>query len=391
MPGDRATGYTLPTGKIKHINMVLVKSAGKEKYDAVIIGVGQAGNPLAHSLVEKNYHIAVVEKNLEGGSCINYGCTPSKAMISSAQTAYTLKKSQQWGIHSSITDIDFKQICQRRDQIVRSFRDKTTEFLESHENIDFFRGTASFAGGRKIQISLSGGEKTEITADKIFINTGTKPRIEEYRGLNQIQYYHSKNWVDIRELPESILIVGGGYIGTEMAQMFRRFGSGVTILQDSGQILTHEDRDISEELQNILRDESIEILLNATLQSVRKIDNKYLEADISGRSDDIKKKFSHILIATGTIPATDELKPEAAGIKTDNHGFIIVNDKLETSVKDIYAMGDCKGGPEFTHISYDDFRIINDHLFGSGKKSLKGRPCTIHSFYRSGAWTDRSE
>ncbi len=350
-----------------------LKKAAKEKYDAVIIGVGQAGEPLAHRLVKEGYHTAVIEKDLEGGSCINYGCTPTKTMISSAYTAYVIRKSQEWGIHASISELDFGRICERRDRIVESFRQKMTDFLEKGEKPDFFRGTATFTGERKIRISLNDGGRTEFTGDKIFINTGTYPRIPEIDGLSQLKYYTAKNWMEIRELPESMLIVGGGYIGAEFAQMFRRLGTEVIIAQKSGQLLPREDEDIAAEITHFLEEENITVHLGSTVEKVRKADNKYIEVIIATKNEKVKKKVTHILIAAGTKPATEELNPGAAGIDTDENGYIRVNDRLETGVKGIYAMGDCKGGPEFTHISYDDFRIVSDQLFGEGKKTTRAR------------------
>ncbi len=183
--------------------MGLKTKASKEPYDAVIIGAGQACEPLAPKLAGKNFRLAVIEKDLEGGSCVNYGCTPSKAMISSARAAYIIKKSQEWGIHAAITDLNFEEICNRRDRIVEAFRHKITKFLENDDSVDFFRGTATFTGEKKIRIHLSEGGKTDLTAKKIFINTGTRPREIEVEGLSHITYYHAKNWMEIRELPES--------------------------------------------------------------------------------------------------------------------------------------------------------------------------------------------
>ncbi len=347
-----------------------------QQYDAIIIGTGQAGKPLAKKLSDEGWKIAVVEEAGEGGSCINYGCTPTKTMISSAQVAYILKNSLSWGINHSGMAVDFDVVIGRRDEIVNESRIKIRHMLEDSENIDYIKGLATFRN--KYDLEISRQEEHEprkiIRSDKIFINTGSLPDIPSIKGLDTARYYTAKTWMGIKKLPENLLILGGGYIGIEFAQMFHRLGSKVTVFQMTDQLLPREDRDVAIEMLQILWDEGIRVHLNTKVEELKTMENGSLE--ISFYEGQMKRSMiaSHFLVATGTKAATADLHPEKAGLKMDEKGYIQVNDILESSVKGIYALGDCKGGPEFTHISYDDFRIITDHLFGDKHRRVSDRP-----------------
>lgn len=341
-------------------------------FDAIIIGSGQAGNPLASAFANKNMSAAVIEKNLAGGSCINYGCTPSKTMRASARIAYLAKRSEDFGIHASSVKVNMKEVYERKKNIVESFRKGTLKGL-NNKNITLFRGDASFIDEKTIQIKLKNGKTKNISGDKIFINTGGRPSIPQIKGLKKIPYLDSTSIMELKEIPEHLLIIGGGYIGLEFGQMFKRFGSNVSIIQKGKQLLSREDPDITEEIKNILLKDGIKIYLNAEVLEVSSGKNKTVNLKIKTSSGEKNLKGSHILAATGHEPNTENLNLFTVGIKTDKKGYIKVNNKLETNVKNIYALGDVKGGPAFTHISFDDFRIIRDNILEGKNNSIKNR------------------
>ena len=350
-----------------------MSSKNNVTYDAAVIGVGQAGNPLIKKLVSENWNIAVIEQEFEGGSCINYGCTPTKAMISSAKIAYMAQNANQWGIITRDVEADFQKVIERRNRIVEMFRKSTTDFLEGNENIAFYRGTASFHDEKSLTITDNHGKQQTIQAGKIFINTGTVPRIPGIPGLHNVNFHTSKNWMEITTLPKKLAIVGGGYIGLEFAQMFHRLGSEVTLFQNGSQLMPREDEDIAAEMKSILEKEGIDIHLEANIHNVKNENNtiKITYETPDGRGE---TSASNLLVAAGTNAAIHDLHLENAGISTDKREYIKVNEKMETSTANIFAMGDVKGGPEFTHIAYDDYRILENHLFGDDKRFISDRP-----------------
>ncbi len=346
-----------------------------KKFDAIIIGSGQSGNPLAKSLAENNWHVAVIEKLYVGGSCINYGCTPSKTLAASARIAYLTKNSSSFGVQSDHVKVSMNQVYQRKKKIVESFRSGVLKGLE-HKNITLFRGTASFLDSKTIEIKTSKNKSETITADKIFINTGGRPSIPKINGLKEIPYLDSTSIMELKEIPEHLLIIGGGYIAVEFGQMFRRFGSKVTIVQRGNQLLTKEDKDIADEVYNILKDDGINIFLNAETNKVstsKQKNKNIINLSVSTAKGSKKISATHLLIAAGHTPNTEELNLSAAGIKTNEKGFITTNNHLETNIKGVYAIGDVKGGPAFTHISYDDFRILKSNILDKKNRSVKGR------------------
>jgi dihydrolipoamide dehydrogenase len=349
-----------------------------EKFDAVIIGSGQAGNPLAKDLASEGWKVAVIERNFAGGSCINYGCTPSKTMFASAKTADFIKRSYEYGIYTSSVKVNMKEVYLRKKEIVQSFRKGTLKRLYSSKNISLIKGEASFIDSNTIKISLKKNETRIISSNKIFINTGGRPSIPSINGLDKISYLDSTSIMELKELPKHLLIVGGGYIGVEFGQMFKRFGSNVSIIQHSGQLLGREDPDIAQEIKRILEKEDVEVYLNSDVIKVEKLKNNILLTMSNGKKE-VAISGSHILIAAGHKPNTEDLNLPAAGIKTDEKGYIKVNDKLETNIEGIYALGDVKGGPAFTHISYDDYRIVRDNILLNKNRTIRGRivPYTV--------------
>jgi dihydrolipoamide dehydrogenase len=343
-------------------------------YKAIIIGSGQGGTPLAQALAGKNLRTALIENTHIGGTCINEGCTPTKTMIASAKSAYNVNRSNDYGINVGEVSIDMKKIRERKRAIVKSFREGSENRLTDTKNLDLFMGTASFTGKKSISVKRNDGSVENLTADRIFINTGTRPFIPPIEGLDSVSYLDSTSIMELPEVPEHLVIIGGGYIGLEFGQMFRRFGSKVTIIQLGESLIPREDDDIIEEMTKILKDDGIDIMLNSKTKSVYQEDEKQINLSIDTPNGKEKISASHILIATGRKPNSDKLNLKEAGIKTDEKGFIKVNNKLETNIKDIYAIGDIKGPPFFTHISYDDFRIIRDNLLEGKSASIKGRP-----------------
>ncbi len=332
-----------------------------ETFDAIIIGSGQAGSPLAVSLAKQGLRTAIIERSHLGGTCINTGCTPTKAMIGSAQAAYTAKNSQDLGVTTAHVQVDFQKIIARKDKIVENFRAGSANSLEDKENIALVRGQARFIDKKMVEVALNEGGKRVLKADKIFIDTGSKTHVPDIEGIETSGYLDNRTIMELHELPEHLMIIGGGYIGLEFGQMFHRFGSKVSIFQHGEHIADHEDDDVADELANILQDEGIDIHLNSSIESVSK---SGAFVTLSGSFSGKKQQYTgtHLLVATGRMPNTGELQLDKTGVKTGEKGYITVNNKLETNIEGIYALGDVKGGPQFTHVSYNDYLIVAANL-----------------------------
>lgn len=335
------------------------------KYDAVIIGTGQAGPTLARSLAQSGYSTAIIEEARFGGTCVNTGCTPTKAYIASARRAFVAKNSSSLGVSSGEVRVDLQAIKKRKDDLVEASASGLKEALEETENLTVVEGKGIFTGPNTIQVE----EKT-ITADKIFINTGGKPRIPD--GFDRVEYLTNESMLELTSIPGHLIIAGGGYVGLEFAQMFRRFGSEVTIIEMGSRLLGKEDPDVSEAIKEILIDEGIEIRLNAKCMT-GKMDNGEVIVNINCTEGDPEVRGSHLLIATGRIPNTAALQLEKAGVETDEKGFITVNDQLQTNINHIWALGDCNGEGAFTHTAYNDYQIVSSHLLGGKKRTLSDR------------------
>jgi pyruvate/2-oxoglutarate dehydrogenase complex dihydrolipoamide dehydrogenase (E3) component len=356
-----------------------VKEFTKEHYDAIIIGVGQAGKPLALALSEKGSKVAIIERYLVGGSCINYGCTPTKTLVASAKAAYEARRAFEYGIKTGDIHVDYTAVRKRKDKVVEQFRKRVKKGLDEAEGITLLCGEASFTGPRQVRVALNdeGGERI-LTADWVFINTGTSARIPDLDGLENTKWLTSTSLLDLEELPDHLLILGGGYIGLEFGQMYRRFGSKVTIIERGDQLLKREDKDIASEVASFLEEEGITIHLNSEAE---KISTSSRGLTLVYDKDDKPHEVtgSHLLIAIGNTPNTKVLNLEAAGIETNDKGYIQVNDRLETSQPGVYALGDVKGGPKFTHVSYDDYRVVKQNLLVDGKATISDRkvPYTV--------------
>lgn len=350
-----------------------------QNYDAIIIGTGQAGKPLAMSLADADWKVAIIEKDLVGGSCINVGCSPTKAMVSSARVAHLASRAADYGVNIGKINIDMKIVKAKKQKIVESFRGGNIKRLNGHKNIDLIMGEARFSGQNSIEIDLKDGGNLEIISDKIFINAGCRPDVPSIPGINDLPFLNSSSVMELEEVPEHLLVLGGGYIGLEFGQMFRRFGSKVTIIHRGKQLLSREDADIAEEVAKIFGNEGIDVILNADVTELKQSEDNNIILTYKSDQETITISGSHLLVATGRIPNSDSLNLDSAGVETGDHGYIIVNEKLETNMPGIYSLGDINGGPQFTHISYDDFRIIRSNFLEGGSSSTTGRfvPYTV--------------
>ena len=343
-------------------------------YDAIVIGSGQAGGPLAKKLALAGKKTALIEKRYIGGTCINDGCTPTKTMVGSAKMAYMASRSKELGVDIKDFKVNMKQVKKRKDDVVMQFRSGSQHGLEKTKGLDLLFGEATFTGEKTISVKLNNGKTSELKGELIFMNTGCKPIIPGIEGIDDIDYLTSTSILELDKVPDHLLIIGGNYIGLEFGQMFRRFGSKVTVVEKSDRIVSREDEDVSEELTKILEAEKIKILTNAQTLKFKKTGKGNISATISIGGKEQNIKCSHVLVAVGRAPQTKALNLDKTRVETDNRGFINVNDKLETNIKGIYALGDVKGGPAFTHVSYNDYTIVYRNLIEGTNYSTNDRP-----------------
>ncbi len=341
-----------------------------KNYDAIVIGAGQAGVPLAKKLAKSGKKVAIIEKRRIGGTCINDGCSPTKTMIFSARVAHLVKKSKEWGVKSDHFEIDYPKVLKLKNEIVASFRGGAEKGLENSKDLEIIFGEASFVDDHVLLIKAE-KEEFEIRGELIFINTGCSPVIPKLEGIQETEYLTSTSMLELEEIPSHLVIVGGGYIALEFGQMMKRFGAKVTILEKSGTLMPHEDEDVCIAMSEIFKQEDMEIQTNAKVIGISGKTQKKVIAKVNGKEKTYNG--SHILIASGRAPQTKNLRLSFAGVETDEHGFIKVDDKLKTTAHHIYALGDVKGGPAFTHIAYNDFVIVSKNLLENGDMTTKGR------------------
>lgn len=337
------------------------------KYDAIVIGSGQAGNPLSQKLADKGWSVALVEKSELGGTCVNTGCTPTKTMVASAQVAHYARHAEQWGVRVGEVAIDLPKVIARKNQVVQQSRSGVEKKAKDRKNLHLFRGQAQFTGPHTVRVN-----NDMLESERIFINSGTRPSIPSIEGLNRIEYLTNASIMELQHIPEHLLVLGGGYIGLEFGQMFRRFGSQVTVIHQGDHILPREDADVTDELKKTLENEGIRFVLKARTTLVEKQDGQVsLKLEVGGKSQPVSG--SHLLVATGRRANSDDLGLEKAGVEVDRQGFIRVNHRLETNVPGIWALGDVKGGPAFTHISYNDHQIVYGNLIEGKNMSTDHR------------------
>ncbi|MEH1939825.1 MAG: mercuric reductase [Nostoc sp.] len=343
-----------------------------QHYDDIIIGGGKAGKTLAPALVADGRKTALVERSLNmiGGGCINIACIPTKTMVASANVANTVRKSAAYGVKTNTPSVNLAEVIQRKRSVVQGMREMNLHNLETALGHELIIGTARFVAPKTIEVTTTEGNNRLLTAERLFINTGTRPLIPSIPGLTEVEFLTSESIMELEYLPEHLIVLGSSYIGLEFAQMFRRFGSRVTVIGQSEQILSQQDPDIAIAVQTLLEQDGIEFLLKAKVLRIDCTGNDtILQIQVGDR--EITLKGSHLLVAVGRAPNIESLNLAAAGVATNTRGFIQVNDRLETNVPGIWALGDINGGPQYTHISLDDYRIIKANLIDGGDSPLE--------------------
>jgi pyruvate/2-oxoglutarate dehydrogenase complex dihydrolipoamide dehydrogenase (E3) component len=348
-------------------------------YDVIVIGAGQSGGPLSTAFANAGRKTAIIEREHVGGTCINEGCTPTKTMVASARAAYMARRGADYGVHTGPIAIDMVKVRQRKRDIVASWSSGGQRRIEGTPGVDLLLGEARFTGPKRVEVRLNAGGTRELTAETIVINAGDRPAVPRLPGIESVPFLNSTTIMELDAVPDHLLVLGGGYVGLEFGQMFRRFGSRVTIVQRGEQLVPREDADMAEAIAAILREDGIDVLLHTAAVSVAPGAGGGVRLVVRGPEGERTLEGSHLLAAAGRVPNTDALDPAAAGIALDAHGNIPVNERLETNVPGIYALGDINGGPAFTHISYDDFRILRTNLIEGGSAVTTGRmlPYTV--------------
>ena len=345
-----------------------------EYYDDIIIGGGKAGKTLAPALVANGRKVALVERSLNmiGGGCINVACIPTKAMVASADVANTVRNAAVYGVKTTAPTVDLATVIRRKRSVVESARAMNLHNLETALGHDLIIGVGQFVAPKTIEVITAEGSTRLLTAERLFINTGTRPSIPSVFGLKEAGFLTSESIMELEQLPEHLIVLGSGYIGLEFAQMFRRFGSRVTVIGQSAQVLSQQDSDIAIAVQTLLERDGIEFLLKAKVSKVERSGGTIvLQLQVGDR--EMSLQGSHLLVAVGRASTTDTLNLAAAGVATDAGGFIRVNDRLETNISGIWALGDINGGSQYTHISLDDYRIVKANLIDRGNRSTGDR------------------
>jgi pyruvate/2-oxoglutarate dehydrogenase complex dihydrolipoamide dehydrogenase (E3) component len=333
-------------------------------FDALIIGMGQAGPSLAGRLSGAGMKVAVVERHNFGGTCVNDGCTPTKAMVASAYAAHTARRGREYGVVTDGTPrVDMERVKARKDEIVQRSRSGLEKWMDGLRGATVYRGHARFVGRDEVRV----GSET-LKAERIFLNVGGRPLVPDMPGIESTPYLTNVSIMDVDFVLPHLLVIGGSYVGLEFAQMFRRFGSRVTIVERSPRVIAREDEDVSLEIQRFLADEGIELRLNAECISVQK-ESDGVSVGVDCTEGAPRERGTHLLLAVGRVPNTNDLGLERAGIKTDARGYIEVDEGLRTSNPHVWALGDCNGKGAFTHTAYNDYEIVADNLLlNAGRK-----------------------
>jgi pyruvate/2-oxoglutarate dehydrogenase complex dihydrolipoamide dehydrogenase (E3) component len=352
-----------------------------ETYDAIVVGGGKGGKTLAMYLARQNYKVALIERDpmMIGGGCINVACIPTKAFIASARLVHSIRRAAEYGIKVEEVSVDWQGVRKRVEEVVSEMRALNLKNFTSLPSLDFILGTGRFLGPQRVEVVQNDGVVRQLTSKRIFIDTGTRPAIPDLPGLRDVPFLTSETIQQLDAVPSRLLVLGAGYIGLEFAQMMHRFGSKVTVLERGGQILSRDDAEVAEALANCLLRQGIEIQLSAAVEEVCMSSEGQVGVTFQTPKGKQEWTGSHLLVALGRAPVTKDLDLPAAGVETTANGFIKVNDRLETNVSGIWAIGDVSGGPQFTHASLDDFRILRDNVFENGSRSRSDRyvPSTL--------------
>ncbi|MDM4141078.1 MULTISPECIES: FAD-containing oxidoreductase [Mycobacterium] len=341
-------------------------------FDAIIVGAGQAGPPLAGRLTAAGQRVAVIERKLIGGTCVNTGCIPTKTLVASAHAAHLARRGAEYGVGTGTVSVDMAKVKARKDEIMLGDRKGVEDWLEGMEGCTVFRGHAVFADPHTLRVG-----DDELHADRIFLNVGGRAVVPDIPGLSDVDFLTNVSVLELDTVPTHLVIVGGSYIALEFAQMYRRFGARVTVVERGPRLALREDEDVSETIEEILRAEGIDVIVGADDMRIAKNGNGF---ELTPRDGAAPVQGSHLLLAVGRRPNTDDLGLGAAGVQTDARGYIVVDDQLKTSVEHIWAMGDCNGKGAFTHTSYNDFEIVAANLLDDDPRRVSDR-ITTYALY----------
>ncbi|MCC6455979.1 MAG: mercuric reductase [Caldilineaceae bacterium] len=342
-----------------------------EEFEFVVVGGGKGGKTLAVKMASAGRRVAMIEAGMIGGSCINVACIPSKTMVTSAKVADTVQRAGEFGIRVPSETVDAVGVRDRKRAVVAAMVERNqTNFDRS--GMTLIIGTARFSGQRTVEVQLQEGGVRTIRGDKVFINTGTRPHVPPIPGLDDARTLNSESIQELERLPEHLIILGGGYVGCEFAQMFRHFGSRVTLIDRNTAFLRREDPDVAEKVFQIFQEDGVDMMLGASAQQVEWVSDQSVRVKLQTPAGERTVEGSDLLAALGRVANTEELNLTAAGVELDDRGFIKVNERLETTAAGVWALGDVTGGPQFTHVSLDDYRIVSTNLAG-GKRSTADR------------------
>ncbi|MGD9620826.1 MAG: FAD-containing oxidoreductase [Mycolicibacterium sp.] len=354
-----------------------MNSETAQRFDAIIVGAGQAGPALAGRLTAAGQTVAVIERKLVGGTCVNYGCIPTKTLVASAHAAHLARRGHDFGVVTGDVTVDMAAVKARKDRISGGDREGLESWLEGMKGCTLIRGHARFEGPHTLRV----GDRL-LAADRIFLNVGGRAVAPDMPGLADVDYLTNVGILELDTLPEHLVVIGGSYIALEFAQMYRRFGARVTVVERGPRLTAREDEDVSAAIKEILENEGIEIVLGADAISFAKraVDSGDSGAPggftVTPRDGAAPIAGSHLLVAVGRVPNTDDLGLDAAGVETDDRGYIVVDDQLRTSVEHIWALGDCNGRGAFTHTSYNDFEIVAANLLDDDPRKVSDRVTT---------------
>jgi pyruvate/2-oxoglutarate dehydrogenase complex dihydrolipoamide dehydrogenase (E3) component len=339
-----------------------------EHFEFVVIGGGKAGKTLAAKMASAGRQVAMVEEGMIGGTCINVACIPTKTLVRSAKVAHLVRRAAEFGVRVTFDGVDPVGLRDRKRAVVAEMVSRNQANFD-RSGMTLLIGTAHFTGPHSVEVQMREGGVRELHGDKLFINTGTRPALPPIPGLAGVQALNSESIQELERLPEHLIVLGGGYIGCEFAQMFRYFGSKVTLIDRNEEFLSHEDRDVAEHLQQIFEEDGIEVVLGATATQIEGKSGHNVRLTLQTSSGERIVEGSDLLAAMGREPNIEKLNLDAAGVELDNRGYISVNERLETTAADIWALGDVNGGPQFTHVSLDDFRIVTTNLAGGSRST----------------------